>query len=172
MIAFRKKWGRPWLVVLAVLAVAVMGGMAGCSDDDDDDDDGGGQYDFNGTWAADSLVVQSNVPGVPVGMSGTDIFRITQSGTNITVVIDDLAPLTGTCDPAAGTFSAAGMDGPVALQINGTKVDGDTMSGEVTLTSGAGFTKFTWTANLTSRNRAASSAAAGSGIAAALRSLR
>jgi hypothetical protein len=148
-----------------------MAGVAGCGGGDDDDD-GGGHYDFNGTWAADSTVVQSNVPGVPVGLSGTDVIRITQSGTNIIVVVDDIAPLNGTCDPAAGTFTATGTDGPITLQMNGVKVDDDTMSGELTMTSGAGFTKFTYTANLTSRSRAVSSAAAGGAVAAALRSLR
>jgi len=171
MIAFRRKWGRPWLVVLAVLAVAVMGGMAGCSDDDDDDD-GGGQYDFNGTWATSLTVVQSNVPQIPVGDAGMDVLRITQSGTNITAAFPGVAPMTGTCDPAAGTFTVTGVDGPLTMQMNGVKVDDDTMSGEMIWSGGPVFVKFTWTANLTSRSLAVSSGMSGGSLASVLRSLR
>jgi hypothetical protein len=166
--AFRRKWTRPWLLVLVVLAIA---GIAACSSGDDDED-GDGQYDFNGTWAMNETVVQSNVPQFPVGLRGTDVARITQSGTSITVVIEDVAPMAGTCDPVAGTFTVAGSDGPVAIQMNGVKVDEDTVSGELTMSGGPVLIRFTYTMNLTSRNRSASNPAAGNGIAAVLRTLR
>jgi hypothetical protein len=169
MIEFRRKWGRPWLVVLAVLAVACMSGVAGCGGGDDDDDD---EYDFNGTWPVVATIVQSNVPQLPVGDTYSDVLRITQSGTNITVAIEGIVPLTGTCDPAAGTFTASGVDGPVTIQMNGVKVDDDTMSGEMTWSGGPGLVKFTWTANLVNRSLTISSGTSRGGLASALRSLR
>lgn len=168
MNALRRKWTRPWLVVLAVLAVAGLAGVTACGGGDDDDDE---PYDFNGTWAVESTVVQSNVPQVPVGMRGTDIARVTQSGTNITVAIEGVAPLTGTCDPVAGTFNAAGTDGPLTLQMNGARVDDDTMSGELAMSGGPVLVRMTYTANLVSRTLSAGNAA-GDGLARALRSLR
>jgi len=164
------KGRRVWsFVVLAVLAIAGVVSLAACGGSGGD---GGGQYDFNGTWAAEVMVVQSNIPQVPVGYHGTDVARVTQSGTNISVSFEGVVPLTGTCDPAAGTFTASGVDGPLTVAMNGAKVDEDSMAGEITMSGGAVFVRMAYTANLVSRNRMAAGVVRGGSVAVVLDSLR
>lgn len=133
---------------LFLLAVVMVTGWAGCSKDKDD-------YDFNGTWSGFSTVVESNLPGVPVGLQGVDTIVITQSGTNISGVLDGDIPLSGTCDPSKGTFSMTGSTGPVIYGMAMQKEDKDTLSGTTTITAGPYIARFTTTMNLVSRNKSA-----------------
>lgn len=158
------QWWRNGLrAILVVLAVAAVGAVAGCGGGGDDD---GGNYDFSGTWTMTSVVVQSNLPGFPVGTAGTDIAKVSQSGTAIVVVVQGVAPQSGTCDPGAGTFAVSGVDDGVVIATNGTAVDENTMSGEWTMTSGPYLARATYTAELVSRNLAAGAQTAKAGLAA------
>ncbi len=159
----QSRWWR--FACLTVLAVALLGAMSACGGGGGDEED---NYDFSGTWVMTSVIVQSNLPGFPAGQSGSDVARITQSGTSISLAVEEVAVQNGTCDPKAGTFSVSGADGPLAISTNGTRVDGDTMSGGWTMTGGTVFVRATHTMQLSSRNRAAGASGARGGFAAAL----
>lgn len=167
MSGFGKRRAGSGMAVLAVLAFAALFACGGGGGGDKNDD-----FDFNGTWMMDEVVTQSTIPGFPVGMRGAETARITQTGTGITVVLEGVVPMTGTCDPAAGTFAVAGTDRGATVTMNGAKVDENTVSGEVTIGGGGAFARIAYTMELASRNRAARGVAASGGAAAALASLR
>jgi hypothetical protein len=162
----RMKGLRAFLAVLAVAAVVAVAACGGGGDDDDN-------YDFNGTWTMTSTVVQSNIPGIPVGLAGVDVVLITQSGTNISVAIEEVVVQDGTCDPNAGTFTVSGVDGPLVIATTGTKIDDDTMAGEWKIAGGPYLARATYTMQLVTRNRAAGADFGKPGLAAkALQTLK
>lgn len=132
---------------LFLLAVVLAVGVAGCGGGGSDPD----PFDFNGTWTISYVVVASTVPGIPPGRVTTGVAAVAQSGNAITLTLGATAPISGTCDPIAGTFSASGVSGIVARIMTGIKGDGDTMSGSYNMTAGSEFIRQNYTMVLSSR---------------------
>ncbi|HEY5999522.1 MAG TPA: hypothetical protein VI078_09535 [bacterium] len=152
------------LVIVLVAAVALSVGCGGGGGGDD-------QFDFNGTWNITSRVIQSNVREIPVGMQGVDVAHVTQAGTRLSVAIEGLPTLTGTCDPAAGTFAVEGRVGSGVFSIAAAKDSEETMSGTTTIASGPKLVRMTCTLQLVDRRRAAAGRGAGGDLGRAARLL-
>jgi hypothetical protein len=159
--AMADRWRKGLRATLAVLLMAAVGAVGACGGGDDDND-----YNFNGTWTMTSQIVQSNLPGFPVGLAGVDVAKVAQSGTTIAVGIEGTPLQNGTCDPNAGTFAVSGVDGPLVLATNGTRVDDNTMSGEWTMAGGPYLVRATHTMELVTRNLAAGAQVGKPGFAA------
>lgn len=150
--------------LLAVAAVVALAGLASSCGGGDDD-----EYSFGGRWAATLLVTQSNLRGLPVGYQGPDVLIISQNGSKITSTWQSVATeltMSGTCDPKAKTFSAAGVstDG-IYFDVAGSGTDDDTMSGTWSMRYAGIVVRGTWIGDLASR---AAAAAAGAGVVAEL----
>jgi hypothetical protein len=152
-------------ILLAV--VAVFGLAVSCGGGGDDDDD----YNFAGRWLANFTLVTAAAPGFPA--SGPDILLIAQDGTNIAVRFESVGSqlvMSGTCDPQARTFSATGMGigsaAGIRSDISGVGIDDNSMTGTWTLTAGAVFAQYNWTAELGSRNLTISTGGGTAGAAA------
>lgn len=137
---------------LLLAVVALFGLAVSCGGGGDDDED----YIFAGRWAATLIVTQSNLPGFPVGYQGPDVLVINQNGNQILATWESVAnelTMTGTCDPKAGNFAAAGVTtvDAIYMDVSGSGMDDDTMSGVWSMQRAGIVVMGTWTGNLASR---------------------
>lgn len=141
---------------MALAAVLLLAGFTACTSSNGDGDGDGNpanDYNFNGSWAVSGTVVASNVPTIPVGRALRDTARVVQTATAISLQYPGVPIMTGTCDPAAGTFFVIGGVIPRISQ-NGTAVDVDTVSGQIVMGYGPLSVTFNYTMQLNARNAA------------------
>ena len=135
-------------VFAVVLSAGLIGFMSGCGGGGSDADTG---YNFNGYWKQTWTVV-SGTSWTP-GDKGDNWATISQSGTSITLEFPGRPPMSGTCDPVAGTFSVSGVNPPQSYALDGWSTGENSMAGQehFMMSSGSATGLLSWTMELIRR---------------------